>query len=291
MLRSAITMSALLTGLTLAAPAAVAQSADLKIPKNIQAGAAFSIDAPGSGNGSIYIVGPSQAIKRDIQLGQTIWFPAGSLYNAGHYTVVVASESSNTTGSLDVVPASKPSELTFIAKPSRLPVAQHDSITGTAYVFDSYKNLITRPMQIAFQLSNPAAPTQTRTVETKNGAAWTAMDSSSREGKDTFVARVGDVSSTRVVGQVPGDPCSIKMNAKPSGDRIALTTDPVRDCSGNAVPDGTIVTFTELYNGIKSSVDVPLKKDVATVSMPSHRGATISVASGVVLGNQIRWDQ
>jgi len=30
---------------------------------------------------------------------------------------------------------------------------------------------------------------------------------------------------------------------------------------------------------------------VASIEMPSHRGATISVASGVVLGNQIRWEQ
>ena len=284
-------LAIVMAGLAGLIPGAIAQSADLNVPKNIQAGAAFSIDCPGSGNGTLYIVGPGQAIKRDIQLGQTIWFPAGSLYNAGHYLVVLSSQSSSRTGSLEVAPASKPSELTFIAKPSRLPVAQHGAITGTAYVFDSYQNLITKPMQVAFELSNPSAPAQTRNVETKNGAAWTEMDSTTREGKDTFVARVGDVSSTRVVGQVPGDPCSLKVNAKPAGDRIDLVTDPVRDCSGNAVPDGTIVTFTELYGGIKSSVDVPLKKDVATVSMPARRGATISVASGVVLGNQIRWEQ
>ena len=287
MLRSAILMGGLCAAVSMAA----AQSGELSVPKNIQAGAAFSIVCPGSGNGTLYIVGPSQAIKRDVQLGQTIRFAAGSLYNAGHYTVILSSQSSGRTGSLDVVPASKPSDLTFIAKPSRLPVAQHSAITGAAYVLDSYQNMITQPLQIAFELSNPAAPTQTRTVETRNGAAWTEMDSTPREGKDTFVARVGEVSSTRVVGQVPGDPCSLKVNARAAGNKIDLVTEPVRDCSGNAVPDGTIVTFTELYDGIKSSVDVPLKKDVATVSMPAHRGATISVASGVVLGNQIRWEQ
>jgi hypothetical protein len=65
----------------------------------------------------------------------------------------------------------------------------------------------------------------------------------------------------------------------------------VHDCSGNAVPDGTIVTFTELYNDAKSSVDVPIKKGIAKVEMPANKGAIISVASGVVLGNQIRWQQ
>lgn len=284
--------SALVIGsLVFAVSAVYGQSDELNLPRTLQAGAAFQIECPGSGNGMLYIVGPGQVIKRDVQLGQTISFPAGSLYDAGEYMVVLASSTASRTGTLEVVPAEKPAELTFIAKPSRLPVAQHDAITGTAYVFDSYKNLITQPLKVSFELSNPSAAAQARTVQTQNGAAWTQMDSTTHEGKDTFAARVGDVSSTRVVGQVPGDPCSLKANAKAAGDRIELVTDPVRDCSGNAVPDGTIVTFTELYNGTKASVDVPLKKDVATVSMPAHRGATISVASGVVLGNQIRWEQ
>src|SRR5258708_13873499 len=122
-------------------------------------------------------------------------------------------------------------------------------MSGTAYVIDAYRNLIMTPTKVSFELSNPARSAQNRTVEVSNGVAWTQMDSTPREGKDSFVARVGDVSSTRVVGQVPGDPCSLKMNAKPSGEKIELETDPVRDCSGNAVPDGTIVTFTEVYDG------------------------------------------
>ena len=81
------------------------------------------------------------------------------------------------------------------------------------------------------------------------------------------------------------------MSAKPAGNKIEVQTQPVHDCSGNAVPDGTIVTFTEIYNDAKSTVDVPIKKGIAKVEMPAHKGATISVASGVVLGNQIRWQQ
>jgi len=103
------------------------------------------------------------------------------------------------------------------------------------------------------------------------------------------VARAGDISSTRVIGQVPGDPCSLRMSAKPAGNKIELQTDPVRDCSGNPVPDGTVVTFTENSNAGESSVDVPIKRGIAKVDMPADPGASISVASGVVLGNQIHW--
>ena len=270
---------------------ALAQSSALIIPESIESGAAFSVSCGGSGQGTLYIVGPDQIIKRDVQLGETAFFPAGTLYNAGRYSVWLHSAGSNDTAAFDVLPALKPSDLTFIAKPSRLQVALHNAITGTVYVFDAYRNLITKPLQVSFELSNPKAGTQVRTVETHDGAAWTQLDSTPHEGHDQFVASIGDVSAKRVVFQVPGDPCSLKMSAKPAGGKIELVTDPVRDCSGNAVPDGTIVTFTELDNGTKSSVDVPLKKGIASVVMPAHRGATISVASGVVLGNQIRWEQ
>ena len=79
------------------------------------------------------------------------------------------------------------------------------------------------------------------------------------------------------------------MSAQPAGNRIVLQTEPVRDCSGNAVPDGTIVTFTESYGGRESTVDVPLKRGVARTDLPARDGAVISVATGVVLGNEVRW--
>ena len=70
---------------------------------------------------------------------------------------------------------------------------------------------------------------------------------------------------------------------------MVLETEPVRDCSGNAVSDGTIVTFTQTYNGhSEATVDVPLKRDVARTELPAREGSVISVATGVVMGNEIR---
>jgi hypothetical protein len=159
------------------------------------------------------------------------------------------------------------------------------------YLFDGYHNLIAAPLPIQFELSSPSGSTETRSAMTRYGAAWTEFDSTAQQGADKFLARVGDVSTLRVVRQVPGDPCTLKMSATQSGDKLHLVTEPVRDCSGNAVPDGTIVTFTQTYRGAQSTVDVPLKRGIAEVEMPSRAGATISVASGVVLGNQIRWER
>lgn len=260
----------------------------LTVPKSIEAGSAFTVQSSGSGPGTLYIVGPGQVIKRDVQLGTAVPITAGSLYNAGHYLVFVTGGSGE-SAELDVLPASKPAEVSFLARPSRLPVGLREGITGAVYLFDSYQNLITKPMVVAFQLSTPAGSAQSRSITTRNGAAWIAMDSSPKEGAAQFVARVGDISATRVIGQVPGDPCGLRMTAKPAGQKVDLETAPVRDCSGNAVPDGTVITFTETYNGAQTTVDVPLKRGVAKVEMPAYPGAMITVASGVVLGNQIRW--
>ena len=286
-------MSSLLVACLLVAaiPLAFAQTEHMNLPKVVEAGAGFSIQSSGTGNASLYIVGPGQAIKRDLQLGQPAAFTPGSLYNAGHYLAVLAGGSFTETGSFDVAPASKPANLSFLAKPSRLPVGLHDGITGAVYVFDGYHNLIAAPTPVSFELSASSGSIQKHAAVTHDGAAWTAMDSTPEQGADRFVARVGDLSSTRIVGQVPGDPCGLKMSAHPNGQKVQLTTDPVRDCHGNAVPDGTIVTFTETYRGAQSTIDEPLKHGIAEATMEARPGATFSVASGVVMGNQIGWSK
>jgi hypothetical protein len=282
----------LIGSIAFSAQFAFAQAANVSPPKTVVAGSGFSVPTTGSGKATLYIVGLGQVLKREVQLGEAVRFAPGILYSAGHYLVVLAGGSSAPeSASLDVVPAAKPADVTFLARPSRLPVGLHDGITGTAYVFDAYHNLITTPVPVSFELSSPKDGAQTRTVVSRNGAAWTEMDSSRQQGSDKFTARAGDVSRMRIVAQIPGDPCSLKMNARPAGQQVELETEPVRDCSGNAVPDGTIVTFTESYNGGESTVDVPLKRGIAEVKMPARPGARISVASGVVLGNEIHWEK
>jgi hypothetical protein len=222
-------------------------------------------------------------------LGDTVSISAGTLYDTGRYVATLMSGSATESSIFDVTPASSPAVLSFLAKPSRLPVSLHGGITGAVYVFDTYRNLITAPLPVSFELTAPNGTVQKRAETTRFGAAWTVMDSSGQEGKDKFEARLGEVSSARIIAQVPGDPCGLKMTAVQSGQLLELETAPVRDCTGNAVPDGTIVTFTESFRGGQSTVDVPLKRDIAQVKMPIHSGATISVASGVVMGNQIGW--
>jgi hypothetical protein len=263
----------------------------MSVSRTIEAGSSFSIQTPGSGKAALFIVGTGQVLKRDVQLGQTVFFAAGTLYSAGHYLVALKGDTVAETKSLEVVPASKPANLSFLAKPSRLPVGLHDGITGAVYVFDTYHNLISEPMPLSFELSSPTGTIQKRVVSTRYGAAWTEMDSTAQQGMDKFLARVGEITNARVIEQVPGDPCGLKMNAEPAGQQIHMVTDAVRDCNRNAVPDGTIITFTETYNGSQSTIDEPLKHGIAQVTISAHNGAMLSVASGIVMGNQIRWEK
>lgn len=279
----------LLGGLILlAVPLALAQTGGLRLPKTVEAGSAFSIQSSGSGTAFLYIVGPGQVLRRKVQLGETTFFAPGELHNAGRYLAVLVGGSSTENGGFDVTAAHQPMVLSFLAKPSRLPVDLHDGISGVVYVFDAFQNLVLVPAQVSFQLSSGAGAVQMRTAMTRNGVAWTKMNSAAQEGVAQFEARVGDAKSTRVIQQVPGNPCHLRMSVRPSGQRLAVETEPVRDCSGNALPDGTIVTFTETYSEGESTVDVPLKRGVARTDMPAYSGAKVSVATGVFSGNEIR---
>jgi hypothetical protein len=262
----------------------------MTLPQSVSAGAAFSIPTSGSGDAVLYIAGPGQALRKSVHLGTAASFDAGVLYNAGSYLVVLTSASSTETGELNVIPAAKVETLGFIAKPSRLPVGLHDGISGTVYVFDPYHNLVTKPMPVTLQIANAGTVVQSRTVNTRNGLAWSQMDSAAKEGAARFIATVDGISSTRVIDQVPGDPCSIRITAEPDGSKVEVQTAPVRDCAGNAIPDGTIVTFTEIAGNKQSTVDVPIKQGIAKVDMPNYKGSRISVASGVVAGNEIVWE-
>jgi hypothetical protein len=287
-----ISATTLLVTLVLATGSlAFAQRANsIRLPSNMVAGSGFAVPTVGSGKAILYIVGPAQAVRRDVQLGEPLSLPAGVLYSAGHYLTILIATNWTETGELDVVPAAQPESLSFLAKPSRLPVSLHDGISGAIYVFDTYRNLITAPMPATLELSNSSGMVQARSVTTRNGLAWTSMDSAAKEGTAKFVARIGGVSSTRIIQEVPGDPCAIKISARPDGGKLEVQTAPVRDCSGNPVPDGTIVTFTETLDDTQSTVDVPIKQGIARVDMPAYKGARISAASGVVAGNEIRWE-
>jgi hypothetical protein len=84
------------------------------------------------------------------------------------------------------------------------------------------------------------------------------------------------------------EPCNLRFHTSPGKQGVIVETDPVRDCAGNPIPDGTIVTFIESDGRTRSTIDARIKRGIARAELPASPNATISAASGVVLGNEIR---
>src|SRR5579864_4313406 len=264
-----------------------AHAAELEPPAHAVAGAGFDIKTSGSGNDTLILIGPATAFKREITLGQPASITGDEARAAGRYVAILAS--SDSSGKEFFVGPGKAADLVFLARPSRVATAQKGAVSGVAFVFDEYKNLVLAPTPVKFALSVEGHAPVVRAVSAREGVAWTHMDSTSNQGAAQFVASVAeggsDASIRRVVQQVAAEACNLRMKAQPQGNAILVETEPIKDCSGNPVPDGTIVTFTETdANGI-STVDARIKKDVARAELPASRSATINVASGVVLGN------
>ena len=265
--------------------ARVADAAELRVPTDAVAGAEVSIPTSGSGDATFYLFGPGTAIKRPVKLGDDVRLTGNDLQFSGRYTAAL---SNGDSGVFFVAPA-KPADVAFLARPSRVPASTHQVISGTAFVFDSNHNLVTQPTAVNFNLGVSQGRPETRTVNTKDGVAYVILDSGRQAGAAQFTASLNDDNVRRVVQVTASDPCNLRMRAQPAKNGILVETDPIRDCAGNPVPDGTIVTFTEVDNSGRSTVDARIKKGVAQAQLPQSESAQLSVAAGVVVGNEIHW--
>ena len=250
------------------------------VPQHVTAGNDVTIQASGS---RLYVACLGHTAKYKVENG-SVTIKGDDLQAAGRCLV-----SDGDSSAVMFVEPAQVGRMNFLAQPSRVPAAKPGVISGTAFIFDKWNNLITAPTPVKFELSVEGAPTISRTVEAKNGVAYVRSDSSKKEGNASFVASAGNASVKRVIRQVAAEPCNLKMNARQEKNGIFVETAPVRDCSGNAVPDGTIVTFTSMDPSGKTTIDARVKKGIATAMLPPAERADISVASGITAGNEIRW--
>jgi len=259
-----------------------ARAAEVQVPANAVAGQPLTITV--NGGGTLLLIGPGQVIKREAKSG-SVEIKGEELRSAGRWIAVAGGQSQ-----VFWVKPGKPENLSFLARPSRVPVARPNVISGVSFVFDKYNNLIIDPTPVSFNLS-VGGTGSSKTVTSKEGVAWINSNSAAKAGAAQFVASAGGTEVKRVVQQVAADPCDrggLRMHlAGRSGDRIVVETDPIRDCSGNPVPDGTIVSFIETDKSGKSTVDSRIKKGIARAELPASDNATITVAAGVVLGNEL----
>src|SRR5258708_17239016 len=163
-----------------------ARADELRMPENAVAGHPMSIGTSGSGSASLFLVGPGQVVKHEVRLGNDAQIKGEELRSAGRWIAILRSGSGSQSQTFWLKPA-QPEELSFLARPSRVPVARPDAISGMAFVFDKFRNLVLQPVPVNFSLSVNGSGLS-RSVNSNQGLAWIRTSSASKAGAAPFVA-------------------------------------------------------------------------------------------------------
>jgi len=279
-------MKTLITVMGVLALAATAAASEIHAPAQTSAGSAISISTSGSGEATFYLIGPASATKQKVQAGSDVPIDGDQLDNAGRYVAILCASDGCTSTSFLVNPGTA-NRLGLLVHPSRVPVGKANGISTVAFVFDNFHNLVLKPQPIKFSILPKNAKEVSANRESQNGVAWIRISSANKEGATKIGAEIGNADEVRVVQQVAADACNLRIKANRAKENFLVETEPVRDCSGNAIPDGTVVSFTKSDSAGKTTVDVPIKRGIAKVEMPVQGPARITVASGVVTGNEL----
>ena len=266
--------------------AAELHAAEIHPPAQSTAGNPITIATSGSGDATFYLIGPASASKRQVQAGTDITVDSDQLEHAGRYIAVLCASDGCASSSFSVN-AAAPNKLSLLVHPSRVPVGSANGISTVAFTFDNFHNLVLKPEAVKFSVQPKGSSEISADRESKDAVAWVRLTSAKKEGPTKLGAAIGHADEVRVVQQVAADACNLRIKASRVKNNYLIETDPVRDCSGNPVPDGTIVSFTMSDATGKTTVDVPIKRGTAKVEMPIKGRARVTVASGVVTGNEL----
>jgi hypothetical protein len=258
---------------------------ELRAPSSVSAGEETKISTSGSGRATFYLIGPGVSSKSEINLGEDIRVRAEDVKYAGEYLAIVCSDTCHSTAF--TVTAAQPADLIFLVHPSRVPVNQPDAVSGVAFPFDHFGNLVLAPVPVNFRVNTTKESLFSRPILTQGGVAWFRTASGKSSGTLQITASIDTLSARRVLQQVASDPCNLRIKGERTPKGIVVETEPVRDCTGNLVSDGTVVTFTLAGNGEKSTIDVPIKAGVAQTRVADSGPVVVSAASGVAMGNEL----
>jgi hypothetical protein len=264
---------------------AVCGAQEIRVPATVSAGVETTISTSGSGEGTLYLLGPGVARKDQISLGQEVRLRADDLKHSGEYLVVVCSDSCRSAKFQ--VNSVQPASVVFLVHPSRVPVGQPDAVSGVAVPFDEYGNLVVAPLTVNFRASSAKETLLQRSARTQGGVSWFRAASGKAAGPVQVDASLDALTAHRVVQQVASEPCNLRIRGQRTAKGIIVETEPVKDCSGNLVSDGTIVTFSATGPGERSTIDAPIKGGVAQARIIAPEPIVVSVASGVAMGNEL----
>ncbi|HKW19114.1 MAG TPA: hypothetical protein VJO35_16530 [Terriglobales bacterium] len=279
-------MRLLFTMILLLGFALAAAASEIHPPRLVTAGSAITIPTSGSGDATFYLVGPALVSKSNVQAGSNIQVDADQTEHAGRYTAVLCA-SDGCTAAEFFVGAAAANKISFLVHPSRIPVGTPDGISAVAFIRDNFENMVVKPEPVTFSIMPKSQKAISAQRTSENGVAWVRLTSAKKSGATKLGASIGHADEIRVVQQVAADACNLRIKASRAKQGFLIETDPVHDCSGNPVPDGTIVSFTANDSVGKTTVDVPIKRGIAKIEMPIDGHAKVTVASGVVTGNEL----
>jgi len=263
-----------------------AAASEVHPPAQVIAGSAASISTSGSGDATFYLIGPASVMKSKVQAGNNVELDSDQTEHAGRYIAILCASDGCTSANFMVEPAAA-NKLSFLVHPSRVPVGTPDGISAVAFIHDNFGNMVLKPEPVTFSIMPKGEKPVSAQRPSENGVAWVKLTSAKKGGATKLGASIGHADEIRIVQQVAADACNLRIKASREKQGFLIETDPVHDCSGNPVPDGTVVSFTETDSAGKTTVDVPIKRGVAKVAMPIDGRAKITVASGVVTGNEL----
>jgi hypothetical protein len=261
-------------------------ASEIHPPAQVTAGNSITISTSGSGDATFYLISPDEVLKRKVQAGNDISLDSDQINHAGRYVAILCASDGCTSANFFVNPAAA-NKLNFLVHPSRVPVGSPNGITAMAIVHDSFENLVLKPESVTFSVMAKGEKPISAARTSENGVAWVRLTSAKKEGPTKLGAAIGHADEIRVVQQVAAEACNLRIKASRDKRGLLIETDPVHDCAGNPIPDGTVVSFTASDSAGKTTVDVPIKRGVAKIEMPIDGRARITVASGVVTGNEL----
>jgi parallel beta-helix repeat protein len=196
---------------------------------------------------------------------------------SGVATVTATVGSLSATALVTFTPGA-PFTLTLTAVPSTLPVGSSSALTATAT--DQYGNAVADGTVVSFTTSlGSVSPVTATTV----GGVVTATLNSTVAGVATVTATVNSLSATALVTFTPGAPFTLTLTATPAtlpvGNSSALTAT-ATDQYGNAVADGTVVSFTTDLGSV-SPVTATTVGGVATATLSSTISGVATVTATV----------
>jgi parallel beta-helix repeat protein len=196
----------------------------------------------------------------------------------GVATVTATAGSLSATALVTFTPGA-PFTVTLVAVPDTVLVGNASALTAT--VTDQYGNPVADGVTVSFTASlGNLVPATATTV----GGVATATLSSTVSGVAMVTATVGNLSATIPVTFIPGAPFTLTLTAVPdtlSVDASSTLTATATDQYGNAVADGTTISFTTSLGALSSGTANTSGGDaVVTLTSMTPGVATVTATAG-----------